>query len=193
MFTGIVEEIGRVRAFMRGAPAARLRVEAARVLEGTRVGDSVAVDGVCLTVVALHSDGFEVDVQEETLRRTTLGEYIPGRYVNLERAVTPTSRMGGHYVQGHIDDVGVVTAWRPQGNDWVLRVRVPVRLRRYIVEKGFLAVNGISLTVAGCQSDITFHIIPHTRAVTTLQYMRVGERVNLEVDVLAKYVEALVR
>lgn len=193
MFTGLVEEVGRVAEVRRGGEAMRVRVQARRVCEGTRVGDSIAVDGICLTVVELTDDGFEVDVQEETVRRTTMGRCTPGQRVNLERALTPMSRMGGHYVQGHVDGVGVITAWHPEGRDWVLRVRVPAELRRYIVEKGFLAVNGISLTVAACQPDIAFHIIPHTREITTLRYARAGDLVNVEVDVLAKYVEALVR
>ncbi len=193
MFTGIVEETGRVTAFRRGTPAARLSVQAARVLDGLKVGDSIAVDGVCLTVTAQRADGFDVDVQEETITRTALARSTPGRHVNLERALTPASRMGGHYVQGHVDGVGVVTAWHPEGGDWVLRLRVPAALRRYIVEKGFLAVNGISLTVAACHPAIALHIIPLTRSATTLQYCTTGDQVNLEVDVFAKYVESLMR
>lgn len=191
MFTGIVEEIGRVEAFRRGTPAARLTVAATRVLDDLKIGDSIAVDGICLTVVARRPGSFDVDVQEETLRRTALARCTPGRHVNLERALTPLSRMGGHYVQGHIDDVGVITSWHPEGADWVLRLRVPAALRRYIVEKGYLAVNGISLTVAACHPTVALHIIPLTRSATTLQYAAVGDLVNLEVDVLAKYVEAL--
>ena len=193
MFTGIIEEIGVIESLSRRQPAARLKIKAARVLEGTRIGDSISVDGVCLTVTAMAAGSFSVDVQEETAQRTRFALYRAGMRVNLERALTPASRMGGHYVQGHVDATGTVRAWRQEGNDWVLRVRLPAEVARYVVEKGFIALNGISLTVAARRSgECVMHIIPHTRAATTLADLRPGERVNIEVDVIAKYVESLV-
>jgi riboflavin synthase len=193
MFTGIVEEVGRITALTRRHPAARLTIAAERVCGDMQVGDSMAIDGVCLTVVEHSSSGFAVDVQQETLQRTTIGAYKPGGHVNLERAVQPHTRMGGHYVQGHVDGLGSITAWRQEGADWVLRLRVPGELQRYIVEKGFICVNGMSLTVVERGPQVAVHVVPHTRAVTALQYVVVGERVNIEVDVFAKYVESLMR
>ena len=148
MFTGIVEEVGVVERLVASDPAARLAIRAGRVTEGVAIGDSIAVDGVCLTVVGATGTVLQFDVQGETMKRAICGQYRAGTHVNLERALTPTSRMGGHYVQGHVDGTGVVQAWRREGADWVLRLRIPAPLLRYVVEKGFAAVNGISLTVA---------------------------------------------
>jgi len=193
MFTGIVEEIGTVAALTRGRPAARLSVHATDVTQAMRIGDSIAVDGICLTIVSFNPHGFAVEVQEETLARTRCARYRPGTRINLERALTPQSRMGGHYVQGHVDDVGTVRTWRQEGADWVLRVTVPPALRRYVVPKGFIALNGISLTVTECGAELGVHVIPHTRQVTTLADTRVGDPMNIEVDVIAKYVESLLQ
>ncbi len=193
MFTGIIEEIGAVESLVRSYPVARLTIRAAAVLEGMKIGDSISVDGVCLTVVDFTESAFAVEVQEETLKRTSLGRCRQGTHVNLERAVTPRTRLGGHYVQGHVDATGVVRSWHQEGGDWILRVNVPGELMKYIVPKGFIAINGISLTVTNCRGDVEAHIIPHTRAATNLQYLAVGEQVNVEVDVLAKYVESLMR
>ena len=193
MFTGIVEEVGVIAALTRAFPAARLTVRATHVTADIKIGDSIAVDGVCLTVVAHDAASFSVDIQDETVQRTRVARYQPGQRVNLERALTPHSRMGGHYVQGHVDATGVVHAWHQEGPDWVLRVSVPPVLNKYIVEKGFIAINGIIVTVTECRRDVAVHVIPHTRAATTLADTRVGDLVNLEVDVLAKYVESLVK
>jgi riboflavin synthase len=193
MFTGIVEEIGVVSRFQRRYPAARLTITSSLVISDVRIGDSIAVDGVCLTVVAFDERSFSVDVQEETVNRSVFAAYRDGMQVNLERAVTPATRLGGHYVQGHIDGVASVTSWHQEGNDWVLRLDIPQPLRKYVVEKGFVAVNGISLTVAGIHGGCAVHVIPHTREITTLQYLTVGSRVNIEVDIIAKYVESLVK
>jgi riboflavin synthase len=193
MFTGIIEEIGVVSRFERRHPAARLSVAASLVTQDMQTGDSIAVDGVCLTVISYESQAFTVDVQEETINRTIFSSCRPGLQVNLERAVTPATRLGGHYVQGHVDGVATVTAWHQERNDWVLRCDIPLPLRKYVVEKGFISVNGISLTVAGIHGGCAVHVIPHTRAATTLQHLTVGSRVNIEVDIIAKYVESLLK
>ena len=183
MFTGIVEELGRVAEVRRGT----LRIEARTVLEDAKVGDSTAVNGCCLTVVDLDATTWTADVSEETLARTTLGHLRPGDPVNLERPLRLADRLGGHLVQGHVDAVGEVTAPAPE-----LAVRLPTDLRRYVVEKGSIAVDGVSLTVVTVVADgFTVAVIPHTAGATTLGHVRPGDRVNLEVDVMAKYAERL--
>jgi riboflavin synthase len=182
MFTGIVEELGTV-----AAAGTRLRVEAEQVLDGARLGDSTAVNGCCLTLVAIGDGWFEADVSEETLRRTTLGGLAVGDRVNLERPVRLTDRLGGHLVQGHVDGVGEVVAPAPD-----LQVRMPADLARYVIQKGSITVDGVSLTVVDPTDDgFSVAVIPHTAEVTTLGGRQPGDRVNLEVDVIAKYVERL--
>jgi riboflavin synthase len=183
VFTGIVEELGAVES----RDGARVRIRAGEVLAGAGLGDSIAVDGCCLTVVALGEGWWEADVSDETFARTSLGSLGPGRAVNLERPVRLADRLGGHLVQGHVDAVGEVVEPVPD-----LRVRVPAGLARYLVEKGSIAVDGVSLTVVDVLDDgFTVAVIPHTAAVTTLGARRPGDLVNLEVDVVAKYVERL--
>ena len=188
MFTGIVEELGTVRE----ASASRLVIAAATVLVDTKDGDSLAVNGACLTVVELTIDAFAVDLSAETLERTNLGSLKPGDAVDLERALTPASRMGGHVVQGHVDGVGTVASFDGPSAERVLGIDVPAALARYIVEKGFVAVDGISLTVSEAR-DTAFSaaVIPYTFDHTVLRFRRVGDPVNIEVDILAKYVERL--
>ena len=188
MFTGIVEEVGTVHE----ASAHRLVVDAAIAVEGLAVGDSIAVNGVCLTVVERVAGSFAVDLSRETLERTRLGALEPGAPVDLERALTPESRMGGHIVQGHVDGVGTVVEISGPAEARDLRVEAPERLARYIVEKGFIAVDGISLTVTSV-SGATFSVavIPYTWEHTVLGSRRDGDGVNLEVDIVAKYVERL--
>jgi riboflavin synthase len=187
MFTGIVEELGTVLAVERQGDAARIRVGATTVLDGAGLGDSTAVDGCCLTVVELGEGWFEADVSDETLRRTTLGARAEGDRVNLERPLLVTDRLGGHIVQGHVDAVGEVVAPVPD-----LRVRMPDALRRYVIEKGSITVDGVSLTVVEPTDDgFTVAVIPHTAEVTTLGARRPGDPVNLEVDLIAKYTERL--
>ena len=187
MFTGIVEELGTVLATEAQGTGARLRIGAADVLDGAKLGDSTAVDGCCLTVVALGEGWFEADVSDETLRRTTLGFRAVGDRVNLERPLLVTDRLGGHIVQGHVDVVGEVVAPAPD-----LRVRLPDDLRRYVIEKGSITVDGVSLTVVEPTEDgFTVAVIPHTAEVTTLGTRERGDRVNLEVDLIAKYTERL--
>lgn len=194
MFTGIVEELGTVVSVREHADGARLTVAAERVLDGVRLGDSIAVDGCCLTVAETGEQGgratWTADLMAETLARTSLGGRRPGDPVNLERALAADGRFGGHVVQGHVDGVGTVLARTP-GTQWeVVEVALPPELARYVVAQGSIAVDGVSLTVVDARDDaFTVSLIPETRARTTLGTRAVGERVNLEVDVLSKYVE----
>ncbi|MGQ0630544.1 MAG: riboflavin synthase [Sporichthyaceae bacterium] len=193
MFTGIVEELGEVVAIETLAgDAARLRLRGPLVCADAGSGDSIAVNGVCLTVVE-HGEGeFAADVMKETLDRSSLGALIPGSPVNLERAVTMATRLGGHLVQGHVDGVGLVLSRRASEHWELVEISLPPDLARYVVEKGSIAVDGISLTVAALGSDsFTVSLIPTTLGLTTLGRRAVGEPVNLEVDVLAKHVERL--
>jgi riboflavin synthase len=188
MFTGIVEEVGRVKA----VSLPRLTVGAKKVMEGLKVGDSIAVNGTCLTVVEMDGESFSVELSPETLRRTNLGLLKEGDGVNLERSLALGDRMGGHFVQGHIDGRGRVLSIAPQGDCLLFRFRAPKRLMPYIVEKGFIAIDGVSLTVVERKaSSFTVSVIPYTRYNTILGERRPGDVVNLEVDILAKYVESL--
>lgn len=193
MFTGIIEEMGTVVSVTHHQDGARLRVRAGALLDGARIGESIAVSGVCLTVITASPGEFEADLAAETLRRTTLGILRPGDQVNLERPLRLDQRLGGHIVQGHVDGVGTVTAIKPEGDGIWMEITPPPDLVRYIAEKGSVAVDGISLTVAAVADGGRFAValIPHTLAVTTLGRTRVGGQVNLEVDILAKYVERL--
>jgi riboflavin synthase len=205
VFTGIVEELGTLVVREDGADSAVLRIRAAKVLEDVALGDSISVNGVCLTVTGVEPDGdggvWTTDVMAETLRRSSLGEVGSGDRVNLERAVTPQTRLGGHIVQGHVDGVGTVV-FRTPGDDWeVVRIAVPTDLARYIVEKGSITVDGVSLTVSALGGDgprdtepepwFEVSLIPTTLRKTTLGERAPGDPVNLEVDVIAKYVERL--
>jgi riboflavin synthase len=189
MFTGIVEELGTVVA----RSADRLELRGPLVTKDVADGDSIAVNGVCLTVVAVDGDAFTADVMAETWQRSALGELTPGDVVNLERAATPTTRLGGHLVQGHVDGVGTI-AERTPGDSWdTVRFTVPEGLARYLVEKGSVTVDGVSLTVVETGPDwFTVGLIPATLDRTTLGRKQVGAPVNLEVDVIAKYVEKLI-
>jgi riboflavin synthase len=191
VFTGLVQALGRIGAIERSGDGARVTIETPLVSE-LSAGDSVAVNGVCLTAAARDGDTVTVDVMAETLRRTALGELHPGSPVNLELAVTPTTRLGGHLVQGHVDGVGRVVAREP-GEAWdVVTVRLPAGLGRYVVEKGSLCLHGVSLTVVAVDGDVvTVSLIPETLRRTTWGTAPPGSAVNVEVDVLAKYVERL--
>jgi riboflavin synthase len=183
MFTGIVEELGSVEAQHDN----RVRIGASTVIAGAAIGDSIAVNGCCLTVVALGDGWWEADVSDETLHRTNLGQLEPGSPVNLERPVRLADRLGGHLVQGHVDAVGEIVSGAPD-----LQVRVPTELARYLVEKGSVTVDGVSLTVVKALDDgFTVAVIPHTAEVTTLGRKSAGDAVNVEVDVMAKYAERL--
>lgn len=192
MFTGIVEEKGTVISFAAGAKAWRLRLSAQRVREGLALGDSIAVNGCCLTVAAVSAEAVEFDLLEETKRLTNLGDLQPGAGVNLERSLRFDGKVGGHFVSGHIDGCGTIEIFEPRGQDHYLRVRAPAGGGRYLVHKGSIAIDGISLTLAEVEGDnLAVWLIPHTLAVTNLGERRAGQRVNLEYDLLGKYVEKL--
>ncbi|HXQ26946.1 MAG TPA: riboflavin synthase [Candidatus Acidoferrales bacterium] len=195
MFTGITEHVGTIDSLERREDGGRLRVSLAGAREITvemKLGDSIAVNGCCLTVAEFGADSFSADLSGETLRRTSLGEKKSGDLANLERPLAANARLGGHFVQGHVDGVGRVTKLTPEGDNWWLAVRVPEDLRRYVAEKGSIAIDGISLTVARWHDGIAeFAIIPFTHAHTNIRAMAPGDAVNLECDILAKYVESL--
>jgi riboflavin synthase len=198
MFTGIIEELGRVVALEERETGARLTVSCSSVLADATVGASIAVNGTCLTAVTLGEDRFSADLAPETMRRTNLGDLRPGSPVNLERPLRANSRLDGHFVLGHVDGTGRILSLQPLGDDnWWLEIALSRELSRYVVSKGSLAVDGISLTVAGIREDgdndaVAFTIIPHTFEHTTLHAYRPGSRVNVEVDILAKHIEKLV-
>ncbi|MCZ9293084.1 riboflavin synthase [Corynebacterium meitnerae] len=193
MFTGLVEEVGCVEKLEQLNDAVRLTVRGPLVTSDAAPGDSIAVDGVCLTVVDKLPEGFTADVMQETLNRSRLGSYEVGSRVNLERALAAGTRLGGHIVQGHVDGVGELLSRTPSEHWEVLRFALPTDLARYVVEKGSIAINGTSLTVSAVGEDfLEVSLIPTTLADTTFGEMAVGEPVNLEVDVVAKYVEKMV-
>jgi riboflavin synthase len=193
MFTGIVEETGRVASFTQAADAWKLQIAAQLVARDTAVGDSVAVNGCCLTLVKSAAGHLWFDVLEETRRLTSFAQLAPGAAVNLERSLRADSRLGGHFVSGHIDAPGRIEVFEPRGHDHYLRVRVPDGQGRYLVYKGSVAIDGISLTVAEVQGDsFAVWLIPHTLAVTNLCEKKTNDTVNLEFDLLAKYVEKLI-
>jgi riboflavin synthase len=190
MFSGVVAEVGTVQAFAEHREAASLTIKASPVFSDVAVGESIAVNGVCLTVVAHRESTFVLDVSPETLRATNLGELRPGDGVNLERSLCLSDRIGGHLVSGHVDGVGRIIDKRPEANALHYHMQVPKDLLRYIVPKGSIAVDGISLTVVACFSDgFQVTIIPHTAAVTTIGRKSLGATVNLECDMIGKYVE----
>ena len=190
MFTGIVEEIGTVVTISSNG----MTVHAEKVMSDLKLGDSIAVNGACLTAVSIGDAEFSVDLSPETMRRTSLGNLSAGSVINLERALSASDRMGGHIVQGHVDGTGRVTSTKDDGDSVVYRVRAPSKLMPYIVEKGFIAVDGISLTVVKVgTSSFTLAVIPYTLHNTNLQTLSVGARVKLEADILAKYVENLIK
>jgi len=192
LFTGIIEEIGTVRRIEHGAKGARLTIQAKTVLEDTRIGDSIATNGVCLTVVSMTGDSFSADVMAESLRRSSLGTLQGGSPVNLERAMAANGRFGGHIVSGHIDGTGTIASQKREDNAVWVKIKTPAPLLRYIVEKGSIAIDGVSLTVAAVtDTDFSVSIIPHTGAQTILLGKKPGDPVNLECDVIGKYVEKL--
>jgi riboflavin synthase len=194
MFTGIVEELGTVAGIEDQGDAIRLTIHAEHVLSDARLGDSISVNGCCLTVAERDADTWTADVMQETLDKTSLAGVQPGDRVNLERAVTPTTRLGGHIVQGHVDGVGVVRRRTPSEHWEAVEIEMPAELGRYLVDKGSVTVDGVSLTVVKAGEDsFTVSLIPETLARTTLGSRQPGDRVNLEVDVLAKHVEKLLR
>ena len=192
MFTGIIEELGRVRRVERRGEDARIVIAAHTVIEGSKEGDSIAVNGVCLTALNVQMDSFAADCSRETLERSTLGRLSPGAPVNLERAATPATRLGGHIVQGHVDARGTFLGAKDHGGSWTVRIAYPPEITRYLVFKGSIAVEGISLTIAELtEGYFEIAVIPKTWAITTFSHLQRNDEVNLEVDVIAKYVERI--
>lgn len=194
MFTGIIEELGCVASIALDGENARIVVMTHTVTEDTKPGDSIAVNGVCLTVLDVTSESFAADVSKETLERSTLGSLAAGSRVNLERAVTPMTRLGGHIVQGHVDGRGTFLSAGKNGDFWTVRIGFPTEFAKYLVYKGSIAVEGISLTVAALGDDhFNIAVIPKTWELTNLSFLKPGDPVNLEADVIAKYVERMIK
>jgi len=194
IFTGIIEEIGQIKAIQRGSKSVRLEVQAALVLEDAKIGDSIAVNGVCLTVNEFDRLHFSADVMPETMDRTTLGRLKPGSPVNLERAMQLGGRMGGHIVQGHVDAAGVILQKQVLDIAHIFRIAATVELLRYVVPKGSITVDGVSLTVIDVLADsFTVSLIPHTAGQTILGGKQAGDAVNLESDILGRYIEKLMK
>ncbi|MBU5675808.1 riboflavin synthase [Alkaliphilus sp. MSJ-5] len=190
MFTGLVEEIGTVQSILKGSRSASIVIKAKKVLENIKLGDSIATNGVCLTVIAFSSDSFQVDVMAETMRKTNLNNLTPGSKVNLERALMLGDRLGGHLVSGHIDGVGIIKDFRREDNAIWVSIAAPSNILKYVIYKGSIAIDGISLTVAYVDNEIfKVSVIPHTKEITTLLTKNIGEEVNLEGDMIGKYIE----
>jgi riboflavin synthase len=197
MFTGIIEHVGKIESLEQAKDGGRLRVDlsgASALAAEMKLGDSISVNGCCLTVVEFDADHFSADLSSETLRRTSFGQKKSGNLVNLERPLAANARLGGHFVQGHVDGIGRVARLLPEGDNWWLSVRVPEDQRRYVAEKGSIAIDGISLTVARWQEGIAHvAIIPFTYKHTNVRAMSPHDPVNIETDILAKYVESLLK
>ncbi|MFZ0389354.1 MAG: riboflavin synthase [Calditrichia bacterium] len=192
MFTGIIEEIGEISSIRKLTDGLRLTLKAGSILEDIKIDDSVNIDGACQTVVEVQENSFSVEAVGETLQKTTFGGFKPGRQVNLERALTLQTRLGGHLVQGHVNQTGTVKQFFPRGENYFLQVEIPQNLKKYVIEEGSIAINGISLTVADLNDSLVgISIIPHTVKNTTLQWIHTGDRVNIEVDLIARYLEKL--
>jgi riboflavin synthase len=192
MFSGIVEEVGMIETITQRPGGITLTIRAQNVLKDTQIGASIAVNGVCLTVVRCDAATFDVEVAPETLRKTSLGQYQEGGGVNLERSLLANGRIGGHFVQGHVDSTAEIVAMQADGEGVMTTFRAPAALMRYVVPKGYVALDGMSLTVVDTGPDwFTISFIAHTRAVTIVQHYTPGKQVNLEVDILGKYVERL--
>ncbi len=193
MFTGIIEGLGRIAMVRSSGKGKRLAIDADFILEGTGIGDSIAVSGACLTVVAIDRSRFEIDVSPETLEKTTLGNAVTGERVNIERALRLSDRLDGHLVSGHIDGLGTIARKKMDGNAVLISVGVPESLSRYIIKKGSVAVDGISLTVNNCDAGwFEVSIIPHTGKLTTMGFKERGAFVNIETDLIGKYIERFV-
>ena len=193
IFTGIIEELGVVKSIAINGASGCITIKAKKVLEGTQLGDSIAVNGTCLTVTSINSDGFSADVMAETVKRTSLSQVGKGDLVNLERAMILNGRFGGHIVSGHIDATGKILGIREDDNAVWYRIGADYKILKYIVEKGSVALDGISLTVAEVRSDsFSVSVIPHTRANTTLTHKKIGDIINIETDCIGKYIEKLI-
>ena len=193
MFTGIIEQAGKIKSFLKRGNQAKITIEFHESASDLTLGESIAVNGVCLTVVKIGNGYFATDISEETLDRTNLGELKPTDKVNLERSLKIGERLGGHFVSGHIDGVGQISKKIKKGEDVLLTIKAPEKIMKYVVEKGSIAVDGISLTVASCdEKSITISIIPHTEVCTNLKWKKSGDVVNLENDMIGKYIEKFV-
>jgi riboflavin synthase len=194
MFTGIIEELGTLQRLERGSNSCQIAIQAAKVLEDVKLGDSIAINGVCLTVTSFDKEHFTADMMAETLAKTNLKDLVSGQRINLERASRLGDRMGGHLVQGHVDAVGTIVELQKVDIATVLRIKAPEDILRYLVPKGSVAIDGISLTVVAVLSDgFTVSIIPHTSKMTTLGFKKTGDTVNLEADIIGRYVEKLLQ
>ena len=194
MFTGIVEELGTIQSIQIKSQDAILEIQATEVLSDAKIGDSISVDGACLTIRFLTSETFTVDVSAETLRRTTLGERKVGEQVNLERSLRLSDRLGGHLVLGHVDEVATIRSWKDEGDASVMLVTMSRAIKQYIAYKGSITVDGVSLTVSNVSTDaFEVTLIPHTKDITTFGTKRSGTKVNLEVDIVARYLETLLK
>jgi riboflavin synthase len=192
VFTGIVEEIGRVDTVVIGRKSARIKIHAEKVLEDVKLGDSISTNGVCLTVTEFNDSSFTVDVMAETMRRSNLGNLQKGNKINLERALKVGDRLGGHIVSGHIDGVGVINELKREDNAIWVSIGAPLEILKYVVLKGSIAIDGVSLTVAYVDdNEFKVSVIPHTQEETTLTHKKVGDKVNLECDMIGKYIEKL--
>lgn len=193
MFTGLVEEVGNIQAITKSTKSARITIKAREVLEGVKLGDSISTNGVCLTVTDFSTNFFTVDVMAETMRRSNLKNLSPGDEINLERALRLGDRLGGHMVSGHIDGMGVISKYENEDNAVWITIRTSPEILKYIVEKGSIAIDGVSLTVAYVDDEVfKVSIIPHTKDVTTLLRRKIGSDVNLECDMVGKYIEKLI-
>jgi riboflavin synthase len=193
MFTGLIEEIGTVVRVSPRKGIVEIVIRATKVIDDLKVDDSINIDGVCQTVIKHTKDTFTVQSVQETLRKTTLGSLRPGSTVNLERALLPSSRMGGHFVQGHIDGTGTVTSVRKAAGDWLITITLPASFMKYVIPKGSICIDGVSLTVASVEgNNLTVAIIPHTLDVTTIKNLRKGSKVNIELDMIGKYIVGMV-
>lgn len=193
IFTGIIEELGTINNIERGTNSSRINVQASKVVEDAHIGDSIAINGVCLTVTSYSAGHFVADVMAETLAKTNLNELSSGKRVNLERAVRLGDRMGGHLVQGHVDGVGTISEQQKLDIATLFRIKAPPEVLAYVVKKGSIAIDGISLTVVDVSADsFSVSLIPHTAAMTTLGFKKPGDTVNLETDIIGRYIEKLI-
>ncbi|WP_028950503.1 riboflavin synthase [Sulfurihydrogenibium subterraneum] len=193
MFTGLIEEVGKIKSIKKNSDGIRLVVSCRKVLDGTVLGDSIAVNGVCLTVVEMDKESVSFDVSQETIKRSNLSFLKTGDYVNLERSLTPQSRLGGHIVQGHVDTTGSIVSITPLGSHTNFKISFPPEYENLVIEKGSIAIDGISLTINYLNKNvIDLNIIPHTLENTNLKYRKVGDVVNIEFDILGKYVAKMI-
>jgi len=194
MFSGIVETIGKIKSIQESEQIKRFTIQAPSMTIDMHIGDSIAVNGVCLTVVEFNHEDFIVEVVPETLRCTNLGFLTNNHSVNLERSITANQRLGGHFVQGHVDSTCQITSIQIEGDAWIVEFTLPTALKSYVINKGFITLDGMSITVIKANTEkFSVTLIPHTRAVTIAQFYQVGQHINLEVDMLAKYVEKILR